>query len=60
MQIVTKSTFALTLDHKFPVIMFYLSKLRSMHHLKAEIIIFALMYGFDNICKSGIRGCKKI
>ncbi len=30
-----------------------------MHHMKAEYIIFPLMYGLDNIWKSGIWGCKK-
>jgi len=37
-----------------PVIRVTFSKLRFMHHLKAELIIFPLMYGLDNICKSGI------
>ncbi len=43
-----------------PVIKVNFLTLRFIDHLKADYIIFPLMYGLDNICKSGIWGCKKI
>ncbi len=42
-----------------PVLRVNFVQLRFMHHLKAEYIILPLMYGLDNIWKSGIWGCKK-